>query len=113
MARSRPKPARRSLATADIDRWLPGLPHAVREWLADQPQIVAFFLDLEQQVCAGTVSRVDVVQLAQRWSETLPSARGRVVRLRRIAHQADLPLNLPATEARAPRPRGEGSWRRR
>jgi hypothetical protein len=59
------------------------------------------------------LSRVDVVQHARRWLETLPPARGRVMRLRRIPHQPDLPLSLPANEARAPRPRGEGRRRRR
>lgn len=113
MARSQPKPPRRSTVGAQIDRWLPDLPREGRDLLADQPILVAFVLDLEQQVRTGVISRADVIQLVRRWSEALPLPRGRVVRLRRIARQADLPIEFPSGETQVPPPRGKGRRRRR
>jgi hypothetical protein len=110
VARPRPQPRRESVTPAEIERSLPGLPPPVRNWLVTQPQIVRFVLDLERDLRRGAISRADLIQLARRWSETLPPKRGRVVQLRTIGIQRELPIDLPATRRRRPR-RGKGRRR--
>ena len=111
MARTKPKPGRESFTVAKIERWMPGLPPLVRDWVVREPRIVRFVLHLEERLRHGAISRADLIRLAKRWSDALPPRRGLVVQLRRIGHQPELPMDLPATRRRA-RSRRKGRRRR-
>ncbi len=109
MARSRVDPGRECVtARSEIDKRFSGLPALVRDWLAGQPGIVRVLSQIEQRLSDGSLSPEDLSYLAKRWSEKLPPRRGIVVRLRDIAQQPELPIELPQSRRMRRRRRKKG-----
>jgi len=89
---------------AEVGARFPNLPKAMRAWLAEQPDIFKFLMQIEEYVANGEVSALDVSRLVKRWQENLPARRGKVVNLSDFM-QTEFELGLPRRRAKDTRPK--------
>lgn len=112
MSRIRPRDAgeaSRLAALTEIDARFPRLPHPIRDFLAAHPRVFCLLIKLQRSVDLGLLSAEDLVNLARRWTDSLPDRRGRVLELH---VQPDLPL-LPLHLPRRPSNRAKRRQRKR